>query len=125
MLVKEPKRVVLSVAEQAEAITKFARLKLHSIEEENMIAPTVGRIVWFYEAAGTPPLAAIVCHVTNDQLINLTVFGRYGESTPALDVLLLQDDDELPSGGHFAQWMPYQRGQAARLDAEIAKNASR
>jgi hypothetical protein len=89
-----------------------------------MIKPTNGRIVWFtpgprdaigrYDTA--QPLAAIVTHVLNDRLVNLCVFDSAGNAAARTSVPLLQDDDDRPEGC-FAEWMPYQKGQAAKTEA--------
>lgn len=86
-----------------------------------MITPTVGRVVWFYPSghkANAQPLAAIVAHVWSDTCVNLAVFDANGKAldAPPTSVLLLQDGNERPSGGHFCEWMPYQKGQAAKTE---------
>jgi hypothetical protein len=95
-----------------------------------MIKATVGRVVWFFgemrddenafrqiRHPGREPLAAIVTHVWNDKMVNLVVFDMDGRSTGKTSVRLLQDS-ELPSGESFwAEWMPYQKGQAAKAEA--------
>jgi hypothetical protein len=37
-----------------------------------------------------------------------------GKTFPKLSVTLVQDGDQLPSGGGYAEWMPYQQGQAKK-----------
>lgn len=82
-----------------------------------MIKPTVGRVVWFYHStAPQEPLAAIVSHVYDDQLVNLMVIERDGNTRGLMDVQLLQDDDK-PDEDWWCAWMPYQLGQAARAEA--------
>lgn len=80
-----------------------------------MITPTVGRIVHYYPKLQSPfddaaPLVAIIAHVWSDTCVNLAIFDPNG--TPFLDpptsVLLVQPEEEEPSGGGFCQWMPYQ-----------------
>lgn len=100
------------------------------------IAPTIGRVVWFYpfaksgesgfvthiigiEAAGTEqPYAAIVAHVWSDSMVNLTVFDANGNAHSRTSVELLQEAtaERVVSGG-FCTWMPFQKGQAARQEA--------
>lgn len=89
-----------------------------------MIRPTVGRMVWFQPAkpAEQPlrdsPYAAIIVYVWSDTCVNLVYFDANGELGTACSAMLVQEDsDELPKTGYFAQWMPYQRGQAARAEA--------
>ncbi|GJH31427.1 hypothetical protein CBA19CS91_01740 [Paraburkholderia hospita] len=90
-----------------------------------MIKPSNGRVVWFTPssqvgsadfAAGSQ-LAAIVAHVHSDRLVNLAVFDANGVSHSRCSVPLLQDDDPRPEHGYFAEWMPYQKGQAQKTEA--------
>jgi len=92
-----------------------------------VISPTPGRVVWFRPAAhdgiGTlngQPLAAIVAGVHNDRLVNLAVFDAYGNSQQRSSVTLVQPGDDVPAGGSYAEWMPYQIGQAAKTQAAVA-----
>jgi len=86
-----------------------------------MIPPTNGRIVLFHPPAHfgchdrKQLLAAIVVHVWNERLINLTVFDSDGVPHPFTSVQLLQDDDA-PTRDSWAEWMPYQKGQAAKTE---------
>jgi hypothetical protein len=87
-----------------------------------MIQPTVGRIVDFFphNDEGLPPgtkHAAIVCDVIDSRTINLAVFSSTGAPYSVLAAKLLQDADEAPWNGHYAAWMPYQKGQAAKTEA--------
>jgi hypothetical protein len=95
---------------------------------QTIIKPTVGRIVWFHPSAligesgfAAPypgePLAAIVAKVWSDTCVNLTVFDANGVAHSRTYVLLLQDGNPTPEGGYFCEWMPYQKGQAAKVDA--------
>lgn len=98
-----------------------------------MISPTVGRIVWFYPRLNdphisryNPPWAAQIAYVLADDRVNLMVVEPTGNPRPEEAVLLVQgEDDEPPQDEPYCTWMPYQRGQNARLEAEIAKNAAR
>lgn len=97
-----------------------------------MITPTVGRVVWFTPSAMHPgiydrtqPLAAIVTYVHSDRMVNLVVFDHNGNATGCTSVTLLQDDDQPNTAGYFCQWMPYQKGQAAKYEEfEKAKSES-
>lgn len=90
-----------------------------------MIKPTNGRIVLFTPARSedrpvaqhdpAQPLAAIVAHVWSDRLINICAFDSNGLPLPVTSVPLVQDGDPKPEG-FFAEWMPYQKGQAAKAD---------
>lgn len=104
-----------------------------------MIEPTNGRIVWYTpynsEIEGNfgmavqrakdgkiIPLAAQVCAVWGPRMVNLLVTDMNGKTYPVTSRTLLQDDDVGPEFGGYAQWMPYQKGQAAKHEAE--KSAS-
>jgi len=89
------------------------------------IAPTVGRIVYFFASADDgiattgAPLAAIITAVNDDGTINLAVFSQHASVSARLNVTLVQEGDETPATGH-AEWMPYQLGQAAKTE-EVTK----
>lgn len=84
-----------------------------------IIKPTVGRVVWFYpqgHSQDKQPLAAIVSHVWSDTCVNLAIFSANGcpMQNPPTSILLVQEGSEVPSGGHYCTWMPYQIGQAKK-----------
>jgi hypothetical protein len=88
-----------------------------------MIMPTVGRIVWYHrhvDAGRDPngqPLAAILAKVIDERIINLTVCNADGTTFPALHVPLLQEGDQLEDpNAAYAEWTPYQKGQAAKTE---------
>lgn len=105
-----------------------------------MIKPTPGRIVWYRPSAkdldgafishhggldpamkvlGNAPLSAQIVGVQNDRLVNLIVFDAEGWGFPRLNVPLMQDDDkDEPVLGGYAEWMPYQQGQAKKAQVE-------
>ncbi|MBI1202624.1 MAG: hypothetical protein GC182_08955 [Rhodopseudomonas sp.] len=89
-----------------------------------MIHPTNGRIVWFTPGADfkglhidpAKPLAAMICHVWSDRMVNLVVYGSNGMAVLTSSVDLVQDEADLrlvKPRGRYAEWMPYQKGQAA------------
>lgn len=89
-----------------------------------LITPTVGRIVWYRaklldhcHPKESPEQAAIILRVFNDRRVNLIVFGHDGAIMPMTDVPLVQQDDEAPFDRSYCEWMPYQKGQAARTEA--------
>jgi hypothetical protein len=96
---------------------------------EMFIKPTVGRVVWFWEAGhhtDAQPMAALVTFVHSDREVNLVVFTHEGYPTPCECVYLRQDGEERPSES-FAEWMPYQIGQAkkhAEPEIDAAARAS-
>jgi hypothetical protein len=97
-----------------------------------MIKPSIGRVVWFwpgsFDAAlgnfsdKSQPLAAIVAYVWSDTMVNLAVFDPNGVSHNRTSVTLWQGDGERPAE-FFAEWMPFQKGQAAKTEA-LEKAAS-
>lgn len=96
-----------------------------------MISPTNGRVVWYTPGAWDTikqhekhkPLAAIVTHVWNDFMVNLTVFDSDGNPFGRISVQLLQDGDQSPVGS-YCEWMPYQKGQAAKTEQLEAARAA-
>ena len=87
-----------------------------------MISPSIGRIVWFHphiseRDPNAQPLAAIVAKVISDRCVNLGVFAGDGTTFPRQHVPLLQDGDEIDLDQPFCEWMPYQKGQAAKTEA--------
>lgn len=98
-----------------------------------MIEPTVGRIVLYHpsdydlntdgrrQITKDQPFAAQVAYVWNPRLVNLMVIDHDGLSFHRTSVTLLQDDDVPPIGQFYCEWMPYQKGQAAKYEAAEAK----
>lgn len=96
-----------------------------------MIAPTVGRVVWYRPSddelqhipappqAGEP-LAAHVAQVNEDSTVNLMVIDGAGSTFGRTNVPLVQDGAPWPNTG-FCEWMPYQKGQAAKAEALESK----
>lgn len=96
-----------------------------------IIAPTVGRVVWFHPYAEDlelaryaqthdgRPFAAIVAHVWSDTCVNLMVIDPNGGTHARTSVFLWQGGEGRPSE-NYAEWMPYQLGQAARVPPPTA-----
>jgi hypothetical protein len=94
------------------------------------IEPTVGRVVWYWpegaHARNEQPRSASVAHVIardgdprGPQYLNIGYLGTDGRHWDAQRVLLWQGeelDGPRPLGPH-CEWMPYQKGQAARTEA--------
>lgn len=89
-----------------------------------MIRPTIGRKVW-YRPVGhnrtelgvwddAQPCDATVTYVWHDRMVNLRVTGPSGAVKQYNSTQLLQGDDAAPTLTHggYAEWMPYQQGQA-------------
>lgn len=86
-----------------------------------MIAPTVGRVVWYRakllgnsHPKESPEQAAIVTYVHSDRLVNLVVFGHNGNPVPMTSVTLVQEGDTPPMDWGYCEWMPYQICQAKK-----------
>lgn len=103
-----------------------------------MIEPSNGRVVLFTPYQGNnsapkipadpmayygKPLTALIVHVWNDRLVNLVVFDANGLPHARTSVPLLQDDD-MPVGGQYAEWMQYQKGQAQKTEAVTERLAA-
>ena len=101
----------------------------------SQIAPTVGRVVLFRPRPGVegeehPTLAALVAHVLGDDCVVLSVIDANGNARGSgpvyhrdAGVLRLVEGEgaeEVPlEERDFWEWMPYQLGQAAKVDDEI------
>ncbi len=98
-----------------------------------MIKPTVGRKVWYrpniedrigyggmavyfhdVEEFDGQPLDATIVFVRNDRLVNLTIMDHNGAQHQRTSVVLKQDDDVMDEDAAYAEWMPYQVGQAKK-----------
>jgi hypothetical protein len=102
-----------------------------------VIKPTVGRKVWYrpskYDQQGPvpmqcavgQPLDATVIAVHGDRCVNVLVTDMVGRQFPVLSVTLVHDGETPPADGEgvpfgrYVEWMPYQKGQAAK-DASSA-----
>ncbi len=87
-----------------------------------MITPTIGRVVlvhrWF-DGISDQAEPALICYVLNDRLINVGGFDKFGVPFCLQDLRLLQEDDKpMTPHGDWAEWMPYQKEQAARAEQE-------
>lgn len=87
------------------------------------IMPTVGRKVWFFPNGACfhsepycinrdVPMDADVVFVWGERMVNLTVKDHIGQVHAFTSVTMLQPGDEIPAGGAYARWMPFQIGQA-------------
>lgn len=99
-----------------------------------VIKPTNGRIVWFTPGGDftgswhdiQQPLPAMVCHVWGDRMVNLLVTDSNGITWPVTSVDLVQPGDPKVYQARYCEWMPFQKGQAAKTEAAeatIAKGA--
>lgn len=82
-----------------------------------MIKPTIGRVVWYWaikpESDKEQPMAAMVCFVHSDTMVNLVVHDYNGDSAGVKSVFLYQGEGEKPES-NYCEWMPYQIGQAKK-----------
>ncbi|HUP06801.1 MAG TPA: hypothetical protein VMU47_06610 [Caldimonas sp.] len=90
-----------------------------------MIEPTVGRVVWIRDRPGAisraQPEVALITFVRGPSYINVVGWNANGHPFNLHEVPLKQDDPEFDTWrqgyqGAFAEWMPYQKGQAARTE---------
>lgn len=84
-----------------------------------MISPTIGRVILVHsrQQDATGPWPCFVTKVWSDRAINAAGFNEWGTSVSYSSLPLLQDDDAPPAAGPYAEWMPYQKGQAAKTEA--------
>lgn len=94
-----------------------------------VITPTVGRRVWFRpngieklngakftQIKADQPMDAGVAYVWGDRMVNLSVVDHAGVPHAAMSVVFRQPGDPEPTSGAYAEWMPFQVGQAKALD---------
>lgn len=90
------------------------------------MTPTVGRIVYYRRTADGPEQAAIVCWASEDGTrVNLLAVAPDAVPRGLTDVPFVQEGGVRPESGHFAHWMPFQVGQAAKTQAAEGKLAER
>lgn len=77
-------------------------------EMPEIIQPTVGRIVHFYDARGGGPRAAIIAYVHDERLINASIVCVDGTIAYACPCRLRQPMDEVVKDKCRCEWMPYQ-----------------
>jgi len=91
-----------------------------------MIKPTIGRVVWFWPDPSMPtlsgiesaaqPFTASICYVHDDDTISVGGFRHDGRTFVATMIPLYHGEGPRPLVPH-AEWMPYQKGQAAKTEA--------
>lgn len=89
-----------------------------------MIVPTIGRVVWYWEGGPHGPdnqaRAALVAYVWTDRMVNLAVFDPNGIPYNRTSVRLLQEGEAIDPGEEYAEWMPYQIGQAKKNEVPMS-----
>ena len=87
-----------------------------------IIEPTVGRMVWFWPNgksdinAKIQPYAAQIAYVHSVGMINIGYLDANGEHKNQTSVPLIQEGQDQPYFS-FCEWMPFQKGQAAKTEA--------
>jgi hypothetical protein len=94
----------------------------------NVIPPTPGRIIWIRNRegrvhAGSQPETAIITYVWNLRSINVHGWDANGEPFQITSLVLVQPGDSAPDFT-YAEWMPFQIGQAAKTEALQAAAAA-
>lgn len=99
-----------------------------------MIKPTIGRVVWYHPTQADAVAMsdgdihpALICKVWSDTCVNLAIFDSNGVPYNRTSVFLAQGDGPVPAYG-YAEWMPYQIGQAAKTEGlaeQLAKGYTR
>lgn len=91
-----------------------------------VIVPSIGRVLWLHLSFMTEdeqPLSASVAYVhedrdeNDDYLVNLGYLDKFGNGASVQRVRLWQgEEQDRPIGELYAEWMPYQKTQAAKTD---------
>jgi hypothetical protein len=93
-----------------------------------MIKPTVGRVMWYHpgdyandldlvQYDKAQPMAAHVAYVWNDHMVNLLVIDHKGAAHQRKSVPIVQEGSPYTVGrSPYCEWMPYQKGQAAKAE---------
>lgn len=87
-----------------------------------MIRPSIGRVLLIQNRDSLPkssqPEPAFITYVHDDRTVNVAGFGAHGTPFAIQSIALLQDDDKAPENKNlpYAEWMPFQKTQAAKED---------
>jgi hypothetical protein len=88
--------------------------------QASIIKPTIGRQVWFWRKGSDPKVhqaeAATVVFVHGDSMVTLQVLDHMGVARSEFEVSLRQPPDPVWETTPFAEWMPFQKGQAAKTE---------
>jgi len=91
---------------------------------KSVIKPTPGRVVWFHPPVdgqmalnGSEPCAALITYVWSDTMVNLVAFDHNGVPHSRTSVLCSDDGEAPGNASWWWEWMPYQKGQAAKYEA--------
>lgn len=82
-----------------------------------LIKPTVGRVVWLWRQPGQEqPNVAFIAYVHSDTMINIAYFDERGAPDRFTSMPLWHGEGDRPTVYPFCEWMPYQKGQAAKTE---------
>jgi len=98
--------------------------------ESKVIVPTVGRVVWYWPSAAdivggmrlasaSQPFMAQVVFVHHERLVNVIVHDHSGKPHARGAVRLVQESDVYVAAEPRCEWMPYQKGQAAKTEEAL------
>jgi hypothetical protein len=100
-----------------------------------MIKPSIGRVMWYRpgEYLGdmvqhdrSQPMMAHVCYVWGDHMVNLMVIDHDANQHKRTSVPIIQEGSPWNIGpSPYAEWMPFQKGQAAKTEAAELGAAAR
>lgn len=94
-----------------------------------MIKPTIGRVVWVHRPETLDPgqpEAALVTYVWGNTCVNVGGFDKAGNPFSITSLYLDQGEGPRPDWvTAYAEWMPYQKGQAAKNEALETAAAAR
>ena len=92
------------------------------------MAPTVGRIVWYWAGylKQEQPMAALIARVNEDGSLNLGVFDPMGFAVGRMGVPLVLDGQDKPTTGPWCQWPVLQAADqvSARDQAQMTVSSA-
>lgn len=104
-----------------------------AVHAPQVIKPTIGRKVW-YRPSGQDhdpmhvidlnvPMDATVVYVWSDHMVNLLIIDHVGNQHTRTSIHLVQPGDEARPANGYAEWMPYQVGQALAVE-QVAQSSA-
>lgn len=79
-----------------------------------MIIPTIGRVILVHRGNSDQGEPALISYVWHERMINVGGFDKNGVPFSACGLELVQDDMAPANQDFYAEWMPYQKQQAAK-----------
>ena len=91
-----------------------------------MIKPTVGRVIWWFEHDNVTdlivgPMVALIADVYPSGRVTLVGWDLDGKPRIGLKHVRIVENGDATDEDVWAQWMPYQQGQAAKTEQLEAK----